>query len=78
MALSISQISVQDIDHCGIVAGIIDYICLVEQINQILGTHPQEIVTPGKAVKAIILNRFGKGECAIERQPLGQSGQAIS
>jgi hypothetical protein len=41
------------------------------------GYAPQEIVTPGKAVKAIILNGFGEGECVIERQPLGQSGQAI-
>lgn len=53
------QIKVQDIDHCGIVAGIIDQMCLVEQINQILGTHPQEIVTPGQAVKAMILNDLG-------------------
>ncbi len=49
----------KDIDHCGIVAGIIDSMCLVEQINQILGTHPQEIVTPGQAVKAMILNGLG-------------------
>jgi transposase len=59
MKLSTSQIRVQDIDHCGIVAGIIDQMCLVEQINKILGTHPQEIVTPGQAVKAMILNGLG-------------------
>jgi transposase len=33
--------------------------CLVEQIDQILGTHPQEIVTAGQAVKAMILNGLG-------------------
>jgi hypothetical protein len=59
MTPSISQISVRDIDHCGIVGGIIDQISLVEQINQILGTHPQEIVTPGQAVKAMIINGLG-------------------
>ncbi len=40
-------------------AGIIDQMCLVEQINQILGTHHQEIVSPGQAVKAMILNGLG-------------------
>jgi hypothetical protein len=34
-------------------------LCLVEQINQILGTHHQEIVSPGQAVKAMILNGLG-------------------
>lgn len=39
MTPSVLEIRVQDIDHCGIVAGIIDQMCLVEQINQILGTQ---------------------------------------
>ncbi|QKQ72195.1 IS1634 family transposase [Nostoc sp. TCL240-02] len=59
MTPSVSEIRVQDIDHCGIVAGIIDQMCLVEQINQILGTHHQEIVSSGQAVKAMILNGLG-------------------
>lgn len=33
-----SDIRVQDIDHCGIVAGICDEMNLVEQINRLLGT----------------------------------------
>jgi hypothetical protein len=52
MTPSALEIRVQDIDHCGIVAGIIEQMCLVEQINQILGTHHQEIVSPGQAVKS--------------------------
>lgn len=59
MTPSASEIRVQDIDHCGIVAGIIDQMCLVEQINQILGTHHQEIVSAGQAVKAMIINGLG-------------------
>lgn len=59
MINSVQDISVQDIDHLGIVAGIIDEIGLVEQINQLLGTHPQEIISPGQAVKAMILNGLG-------------------
>ena len=45
MSFSESQIKVQDIVHLGIVAGIIDEMSLVEQINQLLGTHPQEIIS---------------------------------
>ena len=54
-----SEIKVQDIDHLGIVAGIVDEMGLVEQINQLLGTHPQENISPGQAVKAMILNGLG-------------------
>ncbi len=54
-----SSIRVQDLDHCGIVAGIIDQMGLVEQINQELGSHPQEIISAGVAVKAMILNGLG-------------------
>ncbi|NEQ87127.1 MAG: DUF4277 domain-containing protein [Moorea sp. SIO2I5] len=54
-----SSIRVQDLDHCGIVAGIIDQMGLVEQINQQLGTHPQEIISAGVAVKAMIINGLG-------------------
>lgn len=57
MTASASEIRLQDIDNCGIVTGIIDQMCLVEQINQILGTHHQEIVSAGQAVKAIMINR---------------------
>ena len=45
MSFSESQIKVQDIVHLGVVAGIIDEMSLVEQINQLLGTHPQEIIS---------------------------------
>ena len=59
MKNSVLDIRVQDIDHLGIVAGMIDEMELVEQINQLLGTHPQEIISPGQAVKAMILNGLG-------------------
>lgn len=53
------RIEVQDIDHLGLVAGIIDEIDLVAQINELLGQHPQEKVSAGHAVKAMILNGLG-------------------
>ncbi|NEQ88461.1 MAG: DUF4277 domain-containing protein [Moorea sp. SIO2I5] len=54
-----SNIRVQDLDHCGIVAGICDEIGLVEQIDKLYGNHPQSIITPGQIVKAMILNGLG-------------------
>ncbi len=53
------HIEVQDIDHLGIVAGIVDEIGLVEEIDRKLGTHPQEHVSPGQTVKAMVLNALG-------------------
>ena len=65
MTNSVLDIRVEDIDHLGIVAGIIDEMGLVEQINQLLGTHPQEIISPGQVVKAMILNGLGERQCPI-------------
>ncbi|AUB34226.1 Transposase (plasmid) [Nostoc flagelliforme CCNUN1] len=59
MRASPLNIRVQDIDHCGIVAGICDEMNLVEQINRLLGTHSQEIISAGQVVKAMILNGLG-------------------
>ena len=53
------EIIVQDIDQCGIIAGICDEMGLVEQIDRLLGTHNQEIISAGTAVKAMILNGLG-------------------
>jgi transposase len=54
-----SNSRVQDLDHSGIIAGICDEMGLVEQINKRLGTHLQEIISPGQVVKAMILNGLG-------------------
>lgn len=56
MTLKASSIIAQDIDHCGIVAGIIDRIGLVDVINEKLGIHPLQRISPGIVVKAMILN----------------------
>ena len=53
------DISVQDIDHLGIVAGIVDEVGVVEAINQHLGEHPPEHLSPGQLVKAMIINGLG-------------------
>jgi Domain of unknown function (DUF4277) len=47
-----TDIIVQDLDHSGIVVGICDEIGLVEQIDRLLGTHPQEVIVVGEGVKS--------------------------
>jgi transposase len=52
-------IKVLNIDHLGIVAGIIDEMELVEEVNKIVGIKTKEILTPGQVMKAMILNGLG-------------------
>jgi transposase len=54
-----AEISVQTVNHLGIIAGLVDEIGLVEQIDQFLGRHPKEVVSAGQVVKAMILNGLG-------------------
>ena len=42
-----------------IIAGIVDNIGIVQIIDQLLGTHDQEQLTPGQIVKALILKCMG-------------------
>ena len=53
------DIQVKNLDHLGIVAGIIDQIGLVEEIDRQIEQHPQQIITTGQVVKAMILNGLG-------------------
>ncbi len=57
--LSNQEIKIQNIDHLGIVAGLIDEIKIVKIINEKLGTDSREEVTSGQVVKALILNALG-------------------
>lgn len=55
----IKDIEIKNIDHLGIVAGIVDEIGLVEIINNLLGEEAGEKVSAGHVVKAMILNGLG-------------------
>ena len=55
----LENLEIKTINHLGIIAGIIDEIGIVEIINEQLGTHPEEIVSPGIMIKATILNGLG-------------------
>jgi transposase len=54
-----SEIKVENLDHLGIVAGLIDEIGLVELLNERLGIDPREKVSTGVVVKAMLLNGLG-------------------
>ncbi|MDE5085800.1 MAG: DUF4277 domain-containing protein, partial [Trichodesmium sp. St16_bin2-tuft] len=47
----IEEITVKNLDHLGIVAGLIDEIGIVELINQKLGVDNREKITTGQVIK---------------------------
>ena len=53
------ELESKNLDHLGIVAGIIDDIGIVEKINEIFLIDSREKVNTGEVVKAIILNGLG-------------------
>ena len=55
----VPNIEVEDIDHLGIIAVIIDEIGMVDIINRKVVEQPQEVVSTGHVVKALILNCLG-------------------
>ena len=54
-----NNIEVQNLNHLGIIAGIIDEIGIVDIINEQLGIHPEEKLSCGIIVESIILNAMG-------------------
>ena len=53
------SVEVKNLDHLGLVAGIIDEIGIVEIVNELLGENKTEKVSAGLVVKAMILNGMG-------------------
>lgn len=54
-----SKPKIKNVDHLGIVAGLIDEIGIVETINSKLGIDPREKISSGILVKAILVNGLG-------------------
>lgn len=50
---------IENIDHLGLVAGIVDELGLVEAIDQMIEPHMLEHISTGQVVKAMILNALG-------------------
>lgn len=55
----LENLEIKNLNHLGIIAGIIDEIGLVEIINKQLGESRSEIVSSGIVIKAIIINGLG-------------------
>lgn len=55
----LEQVQSQNLDHLGIIAGIIDEIGIEEIVNECIGVDKREKVSGGKIVKAILLNGLG-------------------
>ncbi len=53
------ELESKNLDHLGIIAGIIDEIGIVEKFNEIFLIDSREKVNTGEVVKAIILNALG-------------------
>jgi transposase len=53
------ELRIENLDHLGIVAGICDRIGLVERVDERLGVSPDELVSSGQVLKAMILNGLG-------------------
>jgi len=59
MNQSSEAINIVNLDHLGIVAGILDEMELVEEVNKKVGIKTKETVSPGQVMKAMIMNGLG-------------------
>ena len=59
MERKMKDLKIENLDHLGIVAGIVDELEIVNTINQTLGEDKREQVSSGVIVKALILNGLG-------------------
>jgi hypothetical protein len=53
------EIQAKDIDHLGIIAGVIDQMGWVDAVNELVGTHSLEQVSTGKVRWSNDSQRFG-------------------
>jgi len=53
------QITIKNLDHLGLIAGIVDDLEIENIIDSLIKTDVREKVSAGKIVKAIILNALG-------------------
>ena len=54
-----TEIALENLDHKGLIAGLIDEIGIVQKINELVGEQPGEIFSPGLVVKAMIIKELG-------------------
>ena len=54
-----AMLAVKNLDHLGLIAGIVDDLGVVDIVNERLGEDPREQISGGVVVKAMILNGLG-------------------
>lgn len=54
-----SELKVENLEHLGLIAGVIDELGLVELLDELFPPHPDNHITTGQVVKAMILNCLG-------------------
>lgn len=54
-----SRLQVENLDHLGLIAGVIDELGMVEMLDELFPPHRDNHITTGQVVKALILNCLG-------------------
>jgi transposase len=54
-----SEMTVENLDHLGLVTGLIDEIVIVQKIKELICQQPGQIVSPGLVVKARTIDGLG-------------------
>jgi transposase len=52
-------LKIENLDHLGLVAALVDEIGMVELADEVLDRHSLNHISPGQVLKAIILNGLG-------------------
>jgi transposase len=64
-----ASVSVERLDHLGVVASVIKDLGIVEMVDARLGLHDQEEITAGEAVSGMILNGLGFSDRPLTLTP---------
>ncbi len=71
-------LKIKRLDHHGIVAGIIDDLGLVELIDEHLPQDDKQEITPGEAIKGMIMNGLGFSNRPLSLTPQFFTGPAAN
>ena len=66
-------IKIKRLDHHGIVAGVIDDLNMVSLLDKHLPQDDKQEITPGEAIKGMIMNGLGFSNVSDQNRPLFQS-----
>src|SRR4051794_31620892 len=66
---SMDVVTVEGLDHLGIIAGVIKYLGIIEMIDARIQPYDQEDITTGEAVAGMILNGLGFSDRPLSLTP---------